>query len=203
MPALRAAVVVHRRLFARIVKQTRCVRAARRAPLDRHREPTAYLNHIAGMTRNTSGSGGRQTVRAGSSLTFPRAGGSRVTNGTRADCLAARDGPLPATRATTPRHDHRLPLDRRLGDGRADGAAEGTLRRHTKRDRSLGHWEAGIVSHRLRSYLLPFSVVAMIDVDASARLQQAVRNGQRGVACGLRCDGRLADEIAGLDDGCR
>jgi hypothetical protein len=119
------------------------------------------------------------------------------------DLLAARDGPLAAARATTPRHDHRLPLDRRLGGRRPDGAAEGTLRRHTKRDRSLGHWEGGSLSHRLRSYLLPFSVVTMVDVDGSARLQQALRNGHRGIACGLRCDGRLADEIAGLDDGCR
>lgn len=63
--------------------------------------------------------------------------------------------------------------------------------------------EAGSVSDRLRSHLLPLSIVPMVDIDASARLQQAVRNGQRGIACGLRCDGNLTVEIAGLDNGCR
>jgi hypothetical protein len=59
------------------------------------------------------------------------------------------------------------------------------------------------VLHRLRSYLLPFSVVLMVDVDAAARLQQCVRNTQRRIPCGLWCDGRGADQITGLDDGCR
>jgi hypothetical protein len=123
--------------------------------------------------------------------------------GRRLDLLAARDGPLAATGAAAPHDRDGVALHRRFGGRRPDGAAEGTLRRNTKPDRSLGHWEGGSLSHRLRSYLLPFSVVTMVDVDGSARLQQALRNGHRGIACGLRCDGRLADEIAGLDDGCR